>query len=320
MIYRPGQQIDHYEIIRLLGQGGASILYRARDTQTDREVTLKFPRNEEIGGADIFAHFRQERKLGRYLDHPSIQRHLHPEEQSSQEYLVLEYLAGKTLRTLLQEYAPAPLPQDEALHIIIPVCEALVYLHAQGIIHQDIKPDNIFILDNGTIKIFDFGIAQYSKQKRRSWLESSLVGTPDYMAPERLLGKAGTAQTDLYALGTVLYELLSGHTPFQESDGFSLSSKRLSHDPLDLLQRNASLDPALATIVMRCIRRDASLRYISRSAAHQHNTAATLYPCISKLAPALQSNYSYCRHHSPGCRHAGDLWHGCTIHASIALK
>ena len=146
--------------------------------------------------------------------------------------------------------------------MLIQVCSALAYAHEHGVIHRDIKPENMMLLENGAIKIFDFGIALLEEERHRTWRGfSSPIGTPDYMAPERLLGERGDGRSDIYAVGVVLYELLCGRTPFEEKDGFALITRHISHDPPNILQFNPMLSPALATVVMRAIRRDPDKRY-----------------------------------------------------------
>jgi serine/threonine-protein kinase len=263
MIYRPGQCIDHYQITRVLGQGAASHVYLAQDLDTGHDVVLKFPSDDLIGGAQIFARYLREAEVGRCLSHPAIQQHLNQGETRSANYLVLEYLDGRPLRVLMQEHAPALLPQEEVLRFIGTVCAALVYAHAQGVVHRDIKPENIMILETGEVKLIDFGIAFLEKEPpkgiRRGFLE--LIGTPTYMSPERLRGKPGDARSDIYAVGVVLYELLSGRTHFAEQDGFAFVNAQVSYDPPDILQACPTLSPALATVVMRAIRRNPHKRY-----------------------------------------------------------
>ncbi|MBV9019537.1 MAG: serine/threonine protein kinase [Ktedonobacteraceae bacterium] len=261
-IYRTGQRIDHYEIIRLLGGGGASSVYLAQDHSALQQVILKFPHDDIIGGAAIFTRYKREEEISNLLSHPNIQRHLNRGEQRSREYLVLEYLRGRTLQAVMNEYAPALLPTLEVLHIISQVCRTLVYVHKQGVIHRDIKPENIMLLDNGEIKLLDFGIAMRERDRQVIWRGfSSPIGTPDYMAPELWWAESGSVKTDIYAVGVVLYELLCGQTPFEEHNGFVLITRHLSHDPAGILERNPALSPALATVVMRAIRRDPSKRY-----------------------------------------------------------
>ncbi len=260
--YRPGQIVDHYALLSLLGQGTASFVYLALDRNTGQKVVLKFPQDDVIGGKAIFDRYQREAQIGKLLCHPHIVQHLNQNEERQANYLVLEYLQGHTLRVLMAKYAPMLLPPDDVVALLVQVCEALIYAHNHGIIHQDMKPDNIMVLENGEVKVLDFGIAQI-KGERKSVIPgfSPLIGTPDYMAPERLQGKRGSVRTDIYAVGVVLYELLCGRTPFQEQDGFAFVGEHISHDPPDILDFNPSLSPMLATIVMRAIRHDADKRY-----------------------------------------------------------
>ncbi len=262
--YQPGQRIDHYAVLSLLSQGIASSVYLALDRNTGQKVVLKFPKDDVIGGRAIFERYQREAQIGHLLCHPHIMQHLHPDEERQGNYLVLEYLQGQTLRELMAQRAPALLPPDEVVSLLVQVCEALLYAHKHGVIHQDMKPDNIMLLENGEVKVFDFGIAQMIGE-RKSFLPgfSPLVGTPNYMAPERLQGKPGSIQTDIYAVGVVLYELLCGRTPFREQDGFTFVRESISHDPPDILNFNPFLSPMLATLVMRAIRRDVDKRYKS---------------------------------------------------------
>ena len=261
-IYTMGQKIDHYQVIRLLGRGGASHVYLAQDWLALQEVVLKFPDDDVIGGAAVFERYQREAQIGKRLSHPYILQHLNQGEQRSAEYLVLEYVRGRTLRMVMKKFAPELLPTGEVLRILLQVCDALVYAHECGVIHRDIKPENIMLLENGDIKLLDFGIALIEGERQVGWqVFSSPIGTPDYMAPERLLGQRGDARADIYAVGVVLYELLCGRTPFEETDGFAIITRHISHDPQGILQFNPALSPALATVVMRAIRRDPERRY-----------------------------------------------------------
>ena len=266
-VYRSGQKIDHYELIERLNQGSAGSVYLACDLESLQQVVLKFPSDELIGGAAIFARYRREAEIGRYLDHPLIQRHLNLDERRSRDYLVLEYIPGRNLRSLMRERAPLLFSTQEILKYMLPVCEVLVYVHNHGVIHQDIKPENILILDDGEIRLIDFGIALEKKERKLfSRGYSKFIGTPDYMAPERLLGRPGDESTDVYAVGVMLYELFCGRTPFDALDGSSaLTSQNVSDDPPDILRFNSDLSPVLATIIMHAVRRDAQQRYVSIS-------------------------------------------------------
>lgn len=260
--YQPGQKIDHYAILSTLSQGAASSVYLALDRNTGQKVVLKFPKDDVIGGKAIFDRYQREVEIGRMLHHPSIIQHLNQEEERQEQYLVLEYLQGRTLRELIAKHAPELLPPDECIAFLVQVCEALQYAHIHGVIHQDIKPDNIMLLENGEVKVLDFGIAHLEAERQMSLPGfSPIVGTPAYMAPERLQGKRGSVSTDIYAVGVILYELLCGRTPFEEQDGFAFVGEHISHDPPEVRCFNPTLSPKLSTIVMHTIRRDPDKRY-----------------------------------------------------------
>ena len=262
--YTPGMQVDHYEIIRILGHGGMNRVYLARDIKNQQQVVLKFPSADLIGNIAVFERYKREAEIGNRIDHPYIQHVLNNDEKRSDEYLVVEYIQGKTLREFLEERDSTPLPPAEALRIALQLCDALTYCHEHGVFHRDIKPENIMIQDDGTIKIIDFGIALLEGARRVTWRGlSGTVGTPDYMSPEQLKGERGFAGSDIYAVGIILYEMLCGHTPFEGENIFAIMNQHVSQDPPSILECNPALDPALATVVMHAIRRDPEKRYKS---------------------------------------------------------
>jgi eukaryotic-like serine/threonine-protein kinase len=263
LLYQPGQHIDHYTIIRQLSSGTSSRVYLARDTQTEQKVVLKFPIDDLIGSADSYKSYLREKKIGILLDHPSIQRHLHQDEQRETDYLVAEYLEGRVLRAMLHEDGVDPLSVSQVLQLIIPVCEALVYAHERGVIHRDMKPENIIVVNENDTRIIDFGIALLITKQHTRWqiFPLPLIGTPNYMAPELFWGKRGTVRTDIYAVGVILYELLCGQIPFERKGEFTYMNPQMASDPPSILSVKPDLSPALATIVMRTIRRDPQKRY-----------------------------------------------------------
>ena len=266
LTYTPGTQVDHYEIMRMLGHGGMNRVYLARDISNQQEVVLKFPNDDLIGNVAVFDRFKREIEIGNRLHHPHVQHLLNSGEKRSEEYLVVEYIKGQTLRAILEEHAPNPLPVAEAIRIALQICDALVYCHEQGVFHRDIKPENILVQEDGTIKIIDFGIALLEGARRVTWRGlSGTVGTPDYMSPEQLKGERGTAGSDIYAVGVILYEMLCGHTPFEGENIFAIMNQHVSQDPPSILLMNPQISPALATVVMRAIRRDQAKRYKSVS-------------------------------------------------------
>jgi eukaryotic-like serine/threonine-protein kinase len=262
--YTPGTQIDHYEIIRMIGHGGMNHVYLARDLNNQQQVVLKFPNDDLIGNIAVFERYKRETEIGCLLQHPHIQHLLNNDEQRSEHYLVVEYIQGRTLREVLEEYGARPMPPDEAIRIALQICDALSYAHKHGVFHRDIKPENIMVLANGDIKIIDFGIALLEGARRVTWRGlSGSVGTPDYMAPEQLRGERGSAGSDIYAVGAMLYEMLCGHPPFEGENVFAIMNQHATQDPPSILQCNPTLSPKLATVVMRAIRRDPAKRYAS---------------------------------------------------------
>ena|SRR5215467_8977656 len=262
--YTTGTQVDHYEIIHMLGHGGMNRVYLARDVFNQQEVVLKFPNDDLIGNIAVFERYKREAEIGNRVHHPHVQHLLNADEKRSEEYLVVEYIKGQTLRTILKEHTPNPLPVAEALPITLQMCDALEYCHAQGVFHRDIKPENIMIQEDGNIKIIDFGIALLEGARRVTWRGlSGTVGTPVYMSPEQLKGERGMAGSDIYAVGVMLYEMLCGHPPFEGENIFTIMNQHVSQDPPSILLANPQLSPALATVVMRAIRRDQDKRYKS---------------------------------------------------------
>jgi serine/threonine-protein kinase len=260
-IYQSGHKVDQYRIIQLLALKEDAQFYLAQDWQAYRQVVLKFPLDGAIGGRAIFERFQQEAKIGRTLDHPSFQRTLAFVNNEQGYYLVLEALSGKTLREILVERTPDLLPVSEVLSTILQVCAALASLHEQGVLHGNIKPEHIILLETGHIKITDLGLAQRVKSHTLWFPRFFPTGTPDYLPPERWWGCTGSVQSDIYAVGILLYELLCGHPPFGRMITYSLLVPQLAFDPPDIYQACHDLKPQLATMVMRAIRREPRKRY-----------------------------------------------------------
>jgi serine/threonine-protein kinase len=263
-VYTSGSQIDRYKIIRQLGHGGMSRVYLASDTHDQRPVVLKFPSDDLIADLSAYERYKREAEIGRRIKHHHVVHLINPGEYHSGEYLVMEYIHGRTLRELLEERKDQPLPVSEALCMILQVCDALVFCHERGIFHRDIKPENILVQDDGNVKIIDFGIARLEGARRVTWQGlTCMTGTPDYMSPEQLKGERGAAASDMYAVGILLYEMLSGRTPFDGENVFAVMNQHITTDPPSILHFNQSLSPELATVVMKAIRRDPKKRFQS---------------------------------------------------------
>lgn len=263
-VYTSGVQIDHYKIIHQLGHGGMSQVYLANDIHTQQTMVLKFLNDDLIGNVAVFERYKRETEIGNRINHPYVQHMLSIGEERSAEYLVMEYIKGRTLRKVLEERKGQTLPPDEALRIILQVCDALAYCHEQGVFHRDIKPENIMMQDDGNIKIIDFGVALLEGARRVTWRGlTGTVGTPDYMSPEQLKGERGMAGSDIYAVGVMLYEMLCGHTPFDGESAFAIMNQHVTQDPLSILTFKPDLSPRLATVVMKAIRRIPEKRFHS---------------------------------------------------------
>jgi serine/threonine-protein kinase len=203
--------------------------------------------------------FEREEQIGLKLDHPNIVRVLAPRKKS-RVYIVMEYVEGRSLRAIQSEKGKFSV--DEALGIAKQICAALVYLHAQGVVHRDLKPDNVLVLPDGTIKLLDFGIAMDEAARRLTWFGlTPPVGTPDYMAPEQVRGKRGDVRTDIYALGTMLYEMITGGLPHEAGNAQAIMRAKLYQPARPPRELTPSLDPKIEEIIMHAIEREPRERY-----------------------------------------------------------
>ena len=265
MRYQTGETVNgRYEILEALGQGGMNDAYKARDRETGRLVVLKVPFTSLIGDVATYSRYQRELEIGKRLHHPNIQQLLDEGRlgDGAGPYLVLEYVDG----TLLREYlrANAPLQPEEAVRIATQLADALQYCHEQGVVHRDLKPENILIEPAGTVKLVDFGIALLRGARRLTFRRLTTgFGTPDYMAPEQVQGDRGDARTDVYALGVMLYEMLTGDVPYHGDNPLAVMSQRVTTDAPLLRRVRPDISPALEAVVWRALRREPAQRYAS---------------------------------------------------------
>jgi eukaryotic-like serine/threonine-protein kinase len=254
-----GDQLDQYELTDLLARSGMASIFKARDSESGEAVVLKIPHVQYESDVVFSERFRREEEVGQQLSHPHVIRILKP-RQKSRIYLAMEYVEGKSLRALLRE--KEPLPTEQALGFAIQLCDALAYLHRQGVVHRDLKPENILVTSGGQVKILDFGIALFASERRLTWSGlSSTVGTPDYMAPEQIRGRRGDPRTDVYAVGMMLYEMLTCHLPYDMPNPRALLRAKTSEDPRPPSYWVPRFDPSLEAIILRAIERDPRRRY-----------------------------------------------------------
>jgi serine/threonine-protein kinase len=254
-----GDKLDQYELLELLARSGMASIFKARDGEGGQIVALKIPHLQYESDVVFHERFKREEEIGQRLDHPNIVKVLKP-KQKSRIYVAMEFVEGKSLRARLGE--KRPLPTDEALGIASQLCDALAYLHDHGVVHRDLKPENVLITAKGQIKILDFGIALDQSARRLTWTGlSNTIGTPDYMAPEQIGGRRGDARTDVYAVGTMLYEMLTGSLPYDAPNPHALMRAKTNDEPRPATYYVPDLDPKLETIVWRAIQRNPRDRY-----------------------------------------------------------
>jgi serine/threonine-protein kinase len=262
--FAPGSLLDErFAIIEMISNGGMAAIYKANDLLNNgRTVAVKIPHRSAEADPILFSRFQTEEKIGGELDHRSILK-VFPVRNKSRLYLVMEFLEGKTLYQMLRERSA--LPEKEALALASRICEPLQYLHDRGILHRDLKPENIMLCHDGTIRLMDFGIARLARAKRMTFIGFA-PGTPHYMAPERVNGRRGDARTDLYSLGAILYELLTGVIPFNDEDIEAIMNARVTGDPESLRRLNPNISPHAEEIVLQAMERDPDKRFPTAAA------------------------------------------------------
>ena len=260
MILQVGDQFDRFQIRSFMAQGGMADIYHAYDLMQGRDVVLKIPNAMLIGDPAQYERFQRELEVTNTLHHPAIQHGLGSGQFNRTPYLVTEFVPGKSMRDLVQHQAP--LPVDQALHLIRQIADAMAYCHAHGVIHRDLKPENIIVTADGQPVIVDFGLALTKGSRRVTYASlTPTAGTPDYMAPEQVEGQRGDQRTDIYAVGVMLYELLTGQVPFTGDTHAALMARRL-RGPIPRPDRERSdVPPAVAAITVRCLQRDPADRY-----------------------------------------------------------
>ena len=261
-----GSQIDSYRIEAPVARSGMASIFRAIDVRDNRVVALKIPHPDMEADPILFDRFKREAAIGEKLDHPTVMR-VYGGEKRSRIYMVMEWCEGRLLRQILSE---GRIGRDRAIRIAIKVLDALEYIHEHGVVHRDLKPENIMVDKNDDIKLIDFGIAGDSGARRLTYANfTATLGTADYISPEQVKGKRGDGRSDIYAMGVILYEMLTGRVPFSGTSPMEIMNDRLLNYPLPPSVAEPSISPQLQEVLYRAIEREPQNRYAhAREFAH----------------------------------------------------
>ena len=256
-----GDRLDHFCIESLAAQSGMASIYRATDVRNGGIVAIKVPHFEVESDPLLFDRFKREKEIGKKLDHPGVMK-VFEDEDPSRVYMVMEWIDGRPLRRVLAD--EKKLTIERAVHLTAEICEALNYVHNQGVVHRDLKPENIMVNSEDRIKLIDFGIASNAKARRLTFGKlTRTMGTADYISPEQVKSNRSDARSDLYAVGVMFYEMLTGEVPFQGPNPLAVMNDRLLNDPIPPREVNPQISPQLQEIIYRALERNPENRYDS---------------------------------------------------------
>ena len=294
-----GQRFSRYRIGESLGRGGMGVVYKARDEQLGRDVALKFLPDDVARNPEVLERFRREARAASSLDHPNICTIFDVGSDEERPFLVMQYLEGSTLRERIQG---KPLQMSETINLALQIADGLAAAHQKGIVHRDIKPANVFVTDRGEAKILDFGLAKFSAGPTLGAETSSLrptqepltatgvvMGTIDYMSPEQALGKAQDHRTDIFSLGVLLYETVTGRLPFSGATSTETINRIVHEEPEAIARFNYDAPPELERIIRKCLEKDPNYRYQSARELHVDLRSLRRDSTSTQQVPAAQS-------------------------------
>jgi serine/threonine protein kinase/tetratricopeptide (TPR) repeat protein len=254
---------ERYEILQLLGQGGMGAVYKARDIELERTVALKLIRSDLASHPEILRRFKQELILAREVTHRNVIRIFDLGQASGVRYITMDYVEGQDLRALLNE--KGKFSPEEAVPIFLQIAAALEAAHQAGVVHRDLKPQNVMVDKDGRVYVMDFGVAR-SLETPGMTQTGALMGTPEYMSPEQAKGLKVDARSDLFSLGIIFYEMLSGASPFKADTAMATMFKRTRERAVPLAQAGSGVPVFLSDIVSKCLEIDQEQRYPSARA------------------------------------------------------
>jgi serine/threonine protein kinase len=257
----PGDQLGPYRIESLVARSGMASIYKAVELPAGQPVAIKIPHPELEADPALFERFKREAEIGQKLDHPGVMKVLSYNTRG-QVYMAMEWVEGRLLRLVLHDQKT--MPPDRATRIIVEICHALDYCHHNGVVHRDLKPENIMLNEQDHIKLIDFGIASKAGARRLTFAKlSQVMGSPDYISPEQVKGQRGDGRCDLYALGIILFEMLTGETPFSGPNPFAVMNARLVSSPPPPRTLNPQISEALQEVIYHALERDPADRYLT---------------------------------------------------------
>jgi serine/threonine protein kinase len=257
-ILEAGSQIDSYRIDEPIARSGMASIFRATDLRDNRTVALKIPHPDMEADPILYDRFHRESGIGERLNHPNVMR-VFGDEKRSRVYMVMEWCPGRLLRQIMDN---EKLSQERAIHIAKQILRALDYIHANGVVHRDLKPENIMVDAHDNIKLIDFGIASDVSARRLTYANfTATLGTPNYISPEQVKGRRGDGRSDIYSVGIILYEMLTGKLPFTGPSPLAAMNDRLLNHPLPPSVADPTISPQLQEVLYRALERDPKNRY-----------------------------------------------------------
>ena len=279
-----GKRLDgRYEIQEIIGVGGMAVVYKAYDNIDDRIVAVKILKEEFLANEEFRRRFKNESKAIAVLSHPNIVKVYDVSYGDRIQYIVMECVDGITLKEYIQQQGV--INYKEAVFFVTQILRALQHAHDKGIVHRDIKPQNIMLLENGAIKVTDFGIARFSRSETRTMTDST-IGSVHYISPEQARGDITDDKADIYSVGVMLYEMLTGKLPFESDNTVSVAIMQLQQDPVKPRDINHSIPVGLEQIVLKAMQKNVNDRYQS---------AAEMLLDLEEFRrnPSIQFDYDY---------------------------
>jgi serine/threonine-protein kinase len=262
MTYAPktGDQIaDRYELEAIVGSGGMSTVFCAHDVQLDRRVAIKILHERFAGDREYVDRFLHEARSVAQLGHPNIVGVIDRGEDQGRQYIVFEFVSGENLKDLIVR--SGPLPVQRTLELAIPVADGLAFAHEHGLVHRDVKPQNVLLSEGGSVKVTDFGIARWLDIDHGMTQTGTVVGTGEYLSPEQAKGGAVSPATDVYSLGVVVWEMLTGHVPFEGENFVAVALRHVNETPPDIRDVRRDVPPRLAAAVGTALQKDPARRF-----------------------------------------------------------